>query len=98
MKSKLEIREIILSKLKDLNDTFDESQKFTIEENMVLFGNGSSIDSLSLVSLIVDLETEFSEFFGEEISLTDDRAMTRPVSPFTNIRSLTDYVDELTSK
>lgn len=95
--TKLEITKIVIDQLNQLNDTFPEEQKIRVSENTILFGNGSSIDSLSLVSVIVDLEAIFSEH-NYDISLTDDRAMTREISPFENVGTLVDYIYELTSE
>jgi acyl carrier protein len=93
--TKQEITTIVINQVEQLNDTFPDAQKITVTENTVLFGNGSSIDSLSLVSVIVDLEMLFSDEHGFDISLTDDRAMTREISPFDSITSLVDYIFEV---
>ena len=83
-------------------EAFDElkSQNKAIEinkydDNLILFGAGATIDSLTLVSLIVDLESKISEEFSYDISLTDDRAMTREISPFDTFGSLKSYIAEL---
>jgi hypothetical protein len=39
----------------------------------------------------MELNTEY----GLEISLTDDRAMSRPVSPYETVATLRDYILEL---
>lgn len=93
--TKQEITVIVINQVEQLNETFPEVQKITVNENTVLFGNGSSIDSLSLVSVIVDLEMLFSDEHGFDISLTDDRAMTREISPFDSVTSLVDYIFEI---
>jgi acyl carrier protein len=93
--TKQEITAIVLNQLEQLNDTFSDNQKIIVNKNTVLFGSGSSIDSLSLVSVIVDLEMLFSEEHGFDISLTDDRAMTREISPFDSVTSLVDYIFEI---
>jgi acyl carrier protein len=95
---KKQIHNIVVNKVNELIDTLPEEQKFEVSDNTVLFGNGSAIDSLSLVSLIVDLEGEFSSEHGHDISLTDDNAMTRKISPFSSITNLVDYISELTTK
>ena len=89
------IIEIVLKQVNSLVDTLPKDQKFEVKENIVLFGRNSNIDSLSLVSLIVDLEAYFLDEHNLEISLTDDRAMTREVSPFNTVASLTDYLHEI---
>jgi len=96
--NKEQILQIVLNNLNALVETFPIEQKFEVNENTILFGNGSSIDSLSLVSVIVDLETVFFDEYDFEISLTDDRAMTREISPFDNVSKLVDYIFELISE
>lgn len=93
--TKEEITKIVINQVEQLNDTLPDNQKFTVNSDTILFGNGSSIDSLSLVSVIVDLEMLFSDEHGFDISLTDDRAMTREISPFDNVTSLVDYIFEI---
>lgn len=92
------INEIVIRQVEQLNDTFSDNQKIDVNEKTILFGKGSSIDSLSLVSVIVDLEMLFSDEFGLDISLTDDRAMTRKVSPFDSINTLTEYILEIVNE
>ena len=89
------ISEIVISNLKSLIDTFPIIEGFEINEETVLFSPNSNIDSLSLVSVIVDLESTFSLDYDLDISLTDDRAMTREKSPFDSVASLVEYIDEI---
>lgn len=89
------IYEIVIKQVQELNETLPENQQFSVNEDTILFGNNSNIDSLSLVSVIVDLESVFSSEYGKEISLTDDRAMTREINPFSSIRNLVDYIAEV---
>lgn len=92
------IVDIVMNQVQQLNETLPPEQQFEVNENTILFGNGSSIDSLSLVSVIVDLEMVFSDEHGKDISLTDDRAMTRDISPFDTINSLVEYIYELVNE
>ena len=59
-----------------------------------LFGGESSIDSLSLVSLVVELETRVEEEFGRDVVLADAGAMSSRRSPYRTVGSLTDLVLE----
>ena len=72
---KPEIFKIVLEKLDDLNTTLPSNEQFLVSDQTILFGMGSCIDSLSLVSIIVDLEMHFSEILSYELSLTNDNAM-----------------------
>jgi len=95
---KVEILKIVMNQVNSLVDTLPENQKFIVNEDTVLFGKNSNIDSLSLVSVIVDLETYFLENHNIEVCITDDRAMTRDISPFDNINNLIDYLYELVNE
>lgn len=96
--TKKETLELVINQLLELNDTLPESEKFVVNEKTQLFGSNSNIDSLSLVSVIVDLEETLSSSYNIDISLTDDRAMTREISPFKNISTLVDYIEEIISE
>lgn len=93
--SKAVIVEIIVKTLNDLVDTLPDDQKFEPNLGTILFGTGSTIDSLTLVSFIVDLESLLSHKYSQSISLTDDRAMTREKSPFSSVNDLAEYIEEI---
>lgn len=93
--NKKEIKTIVLNQVNEIILTFKDDQKINVNEETVLFGELSLIDSLSLVSVIVDLEMIFSDELGIDFSLTDDRAMTREISPFDSVNTLVDYILEI---
>jgi len=92
---KPEIFKIVLEKINDLNSTLPSNEQFLVSDQTILFGMGSCIDSLSLVSIIIDLEMHFSNILSYELSLTDDNAMSREKTPFTSVSSLVEYIEEL---
>lgn len=92
------IYNIVTEEVTKLRDTLPPEQYFAIDWDTALFGKGSTIDSLSLVSVIVDLEERLSREFRMQVSLTDDDAMTREISPYENVTNLTDYIIEVLAK
>lgn len=60
-----------------------------------LYGIKGNLDSLSLVSLIADLEQKVSETFGKNVVLADDRAMSQRHSPFRSVQILANYIQQL---
>lgn len=90
-----EILRIILHALDGINEEREADDRFDVGPETPLFGTDSSLDSLALVSLIVDVEAEVSGAAGRDICLTDDRAMSRVESPFRTVRTLHGYVLEL---
>ncbi|KQQ94949.1 hypothetical protein ASF77_22095 [Massilia sp. Leaf139] len=95
MLNRADILQIILRALDTVNDEMGPDDKFEVSPTTALFGADAALDSLSLVSVIVDVEGDVSSAIGRAISLTDDRAMSRAVSPFTDVQALTDYIVEL---
>lgn len=92
------IQAIILQALKNINEERGPDEQLKIDLNTRLFGAEAELDSLSLVSVIVDVESAVSEQAGHEISLTDDRAMSQEISPFSDVNSLTAYIELLMSE
>lgn len=88
------IDQIVKSVIQGVIDTMPSEQRFQVNNQTVLFGPGSQIDSMTLVSVIVDLEEILSEKFKKDIYLTDDKAMTREKSPFDSVETLIDYIKE----
>jgi acyl carrier protein len=90
-----EIEQVIFRALAALNAERPPEDQIEVSLETPLFGRESRIDSLGLVSLVVDVELVLSTEHGMEVSLTDDRALTRQVSPFASVATLRDYVREL---
>ena len=98
MLTKESIEVIILSALNNINEERGPDEKLTIDLDTRLFGTDAVLDSLSLVSVIVDVETAVSERVGRDICLTDDRAMSQETSPFSNVNTLSAYVELILSE
>lgn len=92
---KEEIKNLVINTLIEVISYMPELNDVIIDENSPLLAEGSFIDSLTLVSFIVDLEAKLVEEQDLDLSLTDDRAMTRTISPYEKVQFLVDYIDEL---
>ena len=90
-----QVENAIYKALYSLNEERGEDEQISVGPDTCLFGEGSVLDSLSLVSVIVDLETILSDQFGRAVSLTDDRAMSRDPVPFVDVTQLKIYLLEL---
>jgi acyl carrier protein len=85
---------LIHGALRTLNEERSPAEQITVGPDTCLFGENSVLDSLSLVSVIVDIETLTSDRYGRAVSLTDDAAMSRDPVPFTNVAALKGYILE----
>lgn len=89
------VQAIVFGALTNLNEEQADGDQIALDRSSVLFGDNSTVDSLALVSVIVDVETELSSEFDTPVALTDDRAMSRQPSPFDTVGTLIDYITEL---
>jgi hypothetical protein len=90
-----EILDLVKESILALNQFRDESDQLIFSQDLVLFGQGSKIDSLDLVSVITEIEENLSDNFELDISLTDDRALSRVPSPYDSVELLIEFVSEL---
>jgi acyl carrier protein len=95
MLSREQIESIIYTAIGALNAERDPAEQIAMEPGTALFGVDAVLDSLSFVSLVTDVETSLNVDQGLDISLADDRAMSRPQSPYETVATLRDYIEEL---
>ena len=67
----------------------------TLSEDTILFGRDGLLDSVALVSFILDTEEAIRAATGISITLADERAMSQSRSPFRRVSSLVDYAAQL---
>lgn len=89
------IFEIIASAVRDIGEEMEIESLQQVNEKTKLFGSGGALDSLSLVSLIADVEEKIVDTFERSIVLADERAMSQRTSPFRDVESLCAYVEKL---
>jgi len=93
-----ELKKFVISGLLDLLSDLDEHEDLSydnINESTPLMGPQSILDSISLVSLIVDIEQRINEKYGISITIVDERAMSQKNSPFQTIKTLSEYIQLL---
>jgi acyl carrier protein len=92
MASKTTVIDIIYRALQALNEELSADKQVPLNPQTRLFGPEATLDSLSLVSVIVDVEAGVADDLGKTVSLTDDEAMSQEVSPFSSVDTLADYI------
>tara|TARA_Y100000996_G_scaffold322159_1_gene258214 strand:- start:153 stop:464 length:312 start_codon:yes stop_codon:yes gene_type:complete len=88
------ITDTIYSAIDIVNEEYLTDQKLKKSKTTKLMGEDAILDSLGLVTLIVEVENKIEENFSETVVLADDRAMSRKNSPFKNVQSLATYISE----
>jgi hypothetical protein len=89
------VERIIFRALEALNKERASDEQIDIGAGTVLFGPDALLNSLELVSVMVDIEMLSADEFGQPVSLTDDKAMERDPVPFISVSTLTAYILEL---
>lgn len=95
---KQDIVKVILGSLQDIieeHDLAEEIPENGINADTFLLGRRSFVDSLNLVSMIVDVEQKLNAQHGIGITIADERAMSREKSPFRTVETLAEYIEEL---
>jgi acyl carrier protein len=93
-----QVQAIIYRALEALNAERDADDQVPLSPETPLFGVDAALDSLSFVSLITDVETTLSLEHGLDVGLADDRALSRPESPYATVATLRDYVMEVVAQ
>jgi acyl carrier protein len=86
------VYEIVRDALDDLNSELGYEELKQIAGDTVLHGGETGLDSLSLVSLIVDVEGRVAQALGRQVVLADEKAMSQKNSPYRTVDTLVDFV------
>lgn len=95
MERREKIEKIVINYVSEIGEEYENSELMSPKLNTELYGENGSIDSMSLVRLIGDLEESVNEEFNKEIVLADERALSQEQSPFRTVQSLVDYIELL---
>jgi acyl carrier protein len=92
-----QIQSIILSAMKTANISLEPDEQLEIGLEAPIFGPESKLDSLGLVSLLIDIEESFADE-GVTIVLSDERAMSEKRTPYRDVPTLTAFIESQISK
>lgn len=84
--------EIIAEAIAELNEELEYDELENVTADTPIFGGESGIDSLSLVSLVVEVEGNVNDAFDANVTLADEKAMSSRNSPYRNVASFTEFV------
>lgn len=93
-----EIENLVLESLGEILSERNEEEQLEappVDESTYLIGRRAVLDSLGLVTMIVNIEQKLSDGNGISVTIADERAMSQEKSPFRTVRTLSDYVSLL---
>jgi len=88
------IREVVFQAMRATNEAREADNQLVVSADAPIFGPDSSLDSLGLVGLLLDVE-EGLQAIGCNVVLSDERAVSQKRSPFRNVQSLVAYISTL---
>lgn len=88
-------QEIIAAAIDEVNEDAEGGAVIVKAPSTTLLGSDSSVDSLSLVRLLVTVERIIEEKTGKSVVVVDESAFEAEHSPFATVESLTRHIDSL---
>jgi acyl carrier protein len=88
-------QEIIEAAIDELNEDLEGGAIIAKTPLTTLLGSASSVDSLSLVRLLVTVERIAEERAGKSVVIVDESAFETDQSPFSTVQSLTRHLESL---
>jgi acyl carrier protein len=92
--SDAQVQAVVLQAMRATNQARDAASQLAVSADAPIFGPASSLDSLGLVGLLLDIE-EGLQAIGCDVVLSDERAVSQKRSPFRSVQSLVAYVSTL---
>ena len=83
--------EIVLSTLRDAVEQ-NGGDASALSEETIIVGPDAVVDSIGVVSLIVDIEQRLEMDYEVSVTLANDRAMSQRTSPFRTPAALADHI------
>jgi acyl carrier protein len=89
------VQQAVYRAVDELNKQLPKGISVNKSPHAVLYGKTGKLESIDVVTLIMEVEDQIKAEFGASITIADDRAMSRENSPFLTVGTLTDYIAEL---
>lgn len=86
-----DIRDLVLHAMENINLARTPDTRLLVSAEAPIFGADSRLDSLGLVSLLIDIEEALQDR-GHSVTLSDARAMSETRSPFRDVPALVAYI------
>ena len=84
--------QVVIASLNEVLSMNGDPIPADMSEETVIVGNNAVLDSLGVVSLIVEVEQRLELDHNISVTLANDRAMSQRNSPFRTVGVLADYI------
>ncbi|WP_028303032.1 hypothetical protein [Oceanospirillum maris] len=86
-----QIKEIVIHAISQQNILLEKPVDLSMGDNSPLYCEGGQIDSLALVSILVDVESSIKAHYQADVRLADTSDLSSMESPFLTLGTLVQY-------
>ena len=89
------VSKAVFSAVDELNTQLPAGVSVEKSLDAPLYGAGGKLESLDFVTLIMEVEEKINAEFGTDITIADENLLSKQKSPFSTLRTLIEYLEEL---
>ena len=89
------VSKAVFSAVDELNTQLPAGVSVEKSLDAPLYGVGGKLESLDFVTLIMEVEEKINAEFGTDITIADENLLSKAKSPFSTLRTLIEYLEEL---
>lgn len=91
----IEILKALQNAVAEINLSLPADRQISSDPDAVLFGDGSALDSVGLVNVVMAAEQHLADQSGTDIVLASEAAMSRKRSPYRTLGRLAEFAAEV---
>ena len=95
MASDGKISRAVFSAVDELNKQLPKGVQVEKSLDAPLYGAAGKLESLDFVTFIMEVEEKIKAEFGVDITIADENLLSKEKSPFSSVRTLTEYLEEV---
>lgn len=90
----IDVHEIVVEAVVAASSGLQHGSPAVLQPDTSIYGSDGFMDSVGLVSLLVEIERQLEEKYGIALPIMDDKAFSKRHSPFRSLSTLESYVSE----
>jgi len=87
------IEGILAAAIKEQDPYLDQPVDLSEGDGTLLYADDGSLDSLSLMTIIADVEKRLLETFGNKVQLANERDLSTKDSPFRTFGQMASFIE-----
>ena len=86
------VQAVILDCIAEYNKQLGPNEQIEVSSDTVIVGEGGGLDSLTIITLLVSIETALADKLGIQRQLLDEQLLADPSGPLRNVAALTAWL------